>query len=1055
MYGGGVKALTNGNYVVISPYWDNGGITDAGAITWGDGTNGTIGVVAADDSLVGGTVDDRLGGDRWNGTVTILTNGNYVVSAPQWDNGSVVDAGAVTWGNGAGGTAGPVSASNSLVGSATGDMGVDGPFGGDFEVLALLNGNYIINSPQWSNVGSVTWGDGTIGTVGALSASNSLVNTCVNFPDSCQSTITALPDGNVSIYFPKWSNGSSNGAISLIADLPNITVGPVSTANSVLGTTAGIYSMVSGYDAARTQLTVGRPSDNIVTILGLQPGPTPGAFHKTTPANNAINQSTSLTLTWGASTGAAAYEYCYDTTHDSACSNWTDTGTVTSANLSGLTINTTHYWQIRAVNAGGTTYADGGAWWSFTTGSNSAPALTSPTDGSTLLTNLPTFTWETVNDAINYNIQVSTNSTFSLLKVNATTTTASYTPTTALTPKTKMYWRVRTKTGLSTYGPWSDVWSFTTANPPSAPTLSAPATGTLVTTSTVKLDWANVTMPAGTVLQKYEVQMATNSAFTVNMTLTDAAISEYTFGPLTPNTTYYWHVRAFNTLGQYSAWSASRTIRAAVLPPTLVTPLNAEFLKTRRPTFVWNSVPGATGYTIQISRNTGFTLLVGTYQVTPATYTPVADLPANTGLWWRVQSKGANGPSAWSLARSFHTANPPSTPALLLPAINALTTDYTPRLDWGLVTLPGGTTFGHYQVQVADNAAFAAPAADESGLNDRLVHEYSPTTDLNPNTKYYWRVRSYNAAGEYSAWSLVRTFRTALLPPTLQAPSNGDNLLYNRPTFDWDDVPGAIGYTIKISRNSGFTSLVGTYQATPATYTLAANLPANTTLWWRVQSKGANGPSAWSLVRSFHTANPPSVPTLLLPAINALTTDYTPRLDWAVVTVPVGTTFGYYRVQVDDDPAFGSPAFDVGSGVLTNKNVHEYTPDSDLNPNTKYYWRVSSYNGASEYSAWSLVRYFRTALSAPELSTPTDGGTTTLLRPPFDWADVSGAASYTIQVSRNSMFTSLVVNATVVPSMYTPTVNLPANITLYWRVKANGTNGPSLWSNIWTFMVVP
>ena len=268
LYGGGVKALTNGNYVVISPYWDNGGITDVGAVTWGDGTNGTTGVVSVSNSLVGATADDQVGGDWWHGEVTVLSNGNYVVSIPQWDNGSVVDAGAVTWGNGDGGSTGQVSASNSLVGSTTGDMGIEGPFGGDFEVIALPNGNYIVNSPQWSSVGAVTWGDGTNGTVGAVSASNSLVNTCVNDPDSCQSKLTALADGNVSMHFPKWSNGSNSGAVSLIACDSSITVGPVSVDNSVLGTTANEgFSMVSGYDEARAQLIVGRPGDNKVTIL--------------------------------------------------------------------------------------------------------------------------------------------------------------------------------------------------------------------------------------------------------------------------------------------------------------------------------------------------------------------------------------------------------------------------------------------------------------------------------------------------------------------------------------------------------------------------------------------------------------------------------------------------------------------------------------------------------------------------------------------------------------------------------------------------------------------
>ena len=274
MYGGGVKALTNGNYVVISPSWDNGVVTDVGAITWGDGTNGTIGVVSAANSLVGSTADDELGGNWWKGGVTVLTNGNYVLSAPQWNNGTISDAGAVTWGNGMGGTTGVVSASNSLIGSSTNDLVGKGSFAGDVGVTTLPIGNYIVNSPQWSGaagLGAVTWGNGAGGTVGAVSAANSLVNTCVNSPSSCQTKITAFSDGNASIHFNSWSDSSHSGAVSLFAVGTCIDFGPVSTANSVLGSAPNkSFSLVSAYDVTRTQLIVGRPSDNKVTILGCQ-----------------------------------------------------------------------------------------------------------------------------------------------------------------------------------------------------------------------------------------------------------------------------------------------------------------------------------------------------------------------------------------------------------------------------------------------------------------------------------------------------------------------------------------------------------------------------------------------------------------------------------------------------------------------------------------------------------------------------------------------------------------------------------------------------------------
>ena len=114
---GGAIALSNGNYVVRSPLWNHGAIVAAGAVTFGSGTAGISGPVSPANSLVGSTADDRVG----NFGVTALSNGNYVVASAFWDNGAIVDAGAATFGSGTAGISGPVSPANSLVGSTAGD----------------------------------------------------------------------------------------------------------------------------------------------------------------------------------------------------------------------------------------------------------------------------------------------------------------------------------------------------------------------------------------------------------------------------------------------------------------------------------------------------------------------------------------------------------------------------------------------------------------------------------------------------------------------------------------------------------------------------------------------------------------------------------------------------------------------------------------------------------------------------------------------------------------------------------------------------------------------
>jgi 2',3'-cyclic-nucleotide 2'-phosphodiesterase (5'-nucleotidase family) len=96
-------------------------------------------------------------------------------------------------------------------------------------------------------------------------------------------------------------------------------------------------------------------------------------FGKTAPADSATAISLSPTLSWNTSDGATSYEYCYSSVAG-PCTKWNSVGANTSATLSGLAADYTYYWQVRAVDAGGATEADGGTWWSFTT--TSAPSCT-------------------------------------------------------------------------------------------------------------------------------------------------------------------------------------------------------------------------------------------------------------------------------------------------------------------------------------------------------------------------------------------------------------------------------------------------------------------------------------------------------------------------------------------------------------------------------------------------------------------------------------------------------------------------------------------------------
>ena len=259
---GGVIALTNGNYVVSSPIWNNPDSTttfDVGAVTWCSST-GVVGVVSAANSLVGSMSQDQVG----SGGVTALTNGHYVVSSPGWD-GAAVSVGAVTWCNGSTGRIGVVSAANSLVGSTLQDrVGIGG-------AVALNNGNYVVISPLWDgaavDVGALTWCNGSAVRTGVVSAANSLVGSAGNQVGS--GSIRAYSDGNYVVYSPLFDGTSTDvGAVTLGLGNGSV-VGAITVGNSVLGSSAGNgANLVFTYSVPAQNVFVGRRDSNMVSIFG-------------------------------------------------------------------------------------------------------------------------------------------------------------------------------------------------------------------------------------------------------------------------------------------------------------------------------------------------------------------------------------------------------------------------------------------------------------------------------------------------------------------------------------------------------------------------------------------------------------------------------------------------------------------------------------------------------------------------------------------------------------------------------------------------------------------
>lgn len=269
--GRGVFALNNGNYVVASSDWNN----NRGAVTWGNGLTGLTGIVGIDNSLMGVQPGDRIGGASSFSAVVALNNGNYVVRSPNWND----DRGAVTWGNGTNGITGFVEANNSLVGVQSGDR-VGSGFGLENFITELSNGNYVVRSPDWSNErGAVTWGNGTTGITGVVGSDNSLIGTQPS--DRIGNSIDALSNGNYVVGSPNWIN--NRGAVTWGNGTTGITGFVGENNNSLIGTQPGdrvgnsIHTLSNGnyvvrspeWNNERGAVTWGNSTTGITGVVGI------------------------------------------------------------------------------------------------------------------------------------------------------------------------------------------------------------------------------------------------------------------------------------------------------------------------------------------------------------------------------------------------------------------------------------------------------------------------------------------------------------------------------------------------------------------------------------------------------------------------------------------------------------------------------------------------------------------------------------------------------------------------------------------------------------------
>ena len=580
-------------------------------------------------------------------------------------------------------------------------------------------------------------------------------------------------------------------------------------------------------------------------------------------ANTATNiVQTSCTANWGSSTTATGYRI--DVATDNAFTTFVsgynnkDIGNVTSVSVTGLSVNTTYYYRIRAYNTGGDSPNSNTI--TITTLPNPPTAPVANTATNIVQTSC-TVNWSSSTNGTGYRIDVATDNAFTTFvsgynnKDIGNVTSASVT---GLNTNTLYYYRIRAyNTGGESQN--SNTITFTTAS---------------FNETVTDID-GNIyhTVNIGTQVWMVENLKTTkfNDGTSIPLVTDNTAWSNLS----TPG--YSWYINSTyykNIYGALYNWFTVNTGKIA--PVGWHVPSDAEW--TTLINYLGANVAAdklkevGTSHWItpnnSATNEAGFTALPGGCH---SSYGQFGDI-TKVGYWWssvEVDLNQANYIQMSNLGNSVYNSYSSkvsgfsvrclkdkviSFPTLTTTNVTSIT--QTNGISGGNISSDGGATVTArgvcWSTTVNPTIALSAKTSDGIGVGDFS----SSIIGLTAGTAYHIRAYSTNAAGTSYGSDIL--FITLPNPPVAPVSTSATSIVQISCTANWGSSATATGYKLDIAADNAFTTFVTGYNSKDignVTTCSITGLSRNTPYYYRVRAYNAGGESANSNTITFTTAS--------------------------------------------------------------------------------------------------------------------------------------------------------------------------------------------------------